>query len=307
MIKELTPEEQHYLGLQYWKIDLFRHWSTVINQFTWTEPELDLVSIWATTDGIIESLRSVDVGRDQLIPVLLQETLRGLWLAEQQKEEGERRELAQVESTAVTIFTVLLTRLLNAVEKGHEDEAFDNEPVCTAIACMIGNHPRFVQLHKRLFKRKVGFDGKKIEIEPSDPLKKKEPVKKEGGRKSAKEEKPEARLLKLTSGLQPLFGEQWNGWEDLCRRLCLDDEIRRKLHEVKPRNNEWNMNQKMLCNVIGIYKDCKKIQVSMRTINSVLSTKQLRHYIGNHANYKASDTDLDKVLHRRIEKMVKEV
>ena len=118
----------------------------------------------------------------------------------------------QAELSAVTVMCVLMTRLMNAVEEGHEEEDFENRPMCVAIANILRNHPHFQLLNERFFKRKLGNDGKKIVITPSDPMHMEELLENmdEVARKEV--EKMQQTLMEKTAGLQPLFGEYWDSW-----------------------------------------------------------------------------------------------
>ena len=84
----------------------------------------------------------------------------------------------------------------------------------------------------------------------------------------------------------------------------MDLELLEKLKVVNPGNNEWGMNQKLLCNIIGLFRDAMEINVSWNAVNTALSEKQLRSYLRNHTDYRGSDADLNAEQHRRIVAMI---
>ena len=113
-----------------------------------------------------------------------------------------------------------------------------------------------------------------------------------------------AKILELTAGLKTIFGYQWELWKTFCQKICMDKELLDKLKAVSPRQNEWKMNQKMLCNIIGIFRQYLEIDASLNVINERLSNKQLRSYLRNHAAFGSSDSELSKLQHERIKKML---
>ncbi len=117
-------------------------------------------------------------------------------------------------------------------------------------------------------------------------------------------EKMQQTLMEKTAGLQPLFGEYWDSWQHLCKLVCMDLELLEKLKVVNPGNNDWGMNQKLICNIIGLFRDVMEIKVSWNAVNTALSEKQLRSYLRNHTDYRGSDADLNAEQHRRIVAMI---
>lgn len=95
----------------------------------------------------------------------LQKLVPGIVIIEEDTQQDGKATLIrtdeQAELSAVTVMCVLMSRLMNAVEEGHEDEDFENLPMCIAIANILRNHPHFQLLNERFFKRKLGNDGKK--------------------------------------------------------------------------------------------------------------------------------------------------
>jgi hypothetical protein len=84
----------------------------------------------------------------------------------------------------------------------------------------------------------------------------------------------------------------------------MDHELFMKLKEVNPNKNEWGINQKMICNIIGIFCPTAKIEITMTEVNRLLSTKQLSSYLRNHAAYGELDCVFNKQQHKKIEEAI---
>ena len=304
MRKQLNSEERQQLHHRYRKNDLFRHWSPILCQLEWEQQELDVNTIWWESEKLLQQLRQEQEARDEMIPYLFKSLIVELKTIEYDGKATLIRTDEQAELSAVTVMCVLMTRLMNAVEEGHEEEDFENRPMCVAIANILRNHPHFQLLNERFFKRKLGNDGKKIVITPSDPMHMEELLENmdEVARKEV--EKMQQTLMEKTAGLQPLFGEYWDSWQHLCKLVCMDLELLEKLKVVNPGNNDWGMNQKLICNIIGLFRDEMDIHVSWNAVNAALSEKQLRSYLRNHTDYRGSDADLNAEQHRRIVAMI---
>lgn len=112
------------------------------------------------------------------------------------------------------------------------------------------------------------------------------------------------KILTHTAGLKSLFGEDWDKWQQLCKKVCLETDLFDKLKKVNPRYNEWKINQKMVCNMIGLFLKELELNISVMVINKILCQKNIRVYISNHTNYGDSSTDLSREQHERIERML---
>lgn len=304
MSRLLNSEEQQQLHHRYRKNDLFRHWSPILCQLEWEQQELDVNSIWWESEKLLQQLRQEQEARDEMIPYLFKSLMVELKTIEQNGKATLIRTDEQAELSAVTVMCVLMTRLMNAVEEGHEDEDFDNLPMCVAIANILRNHPHFQLLNERFFKRKLGNDGKKIVITPSDPMHMEKLLEDmdEAARKEVDETKQ--RILELTKGLKTHFGDAWTEWGTLVFKVCMDIPLMSLMKQVIPSNNDWNMNQKMICNLVGIFRQKKEIVASVNSINKALSKKQLSSYLRNHADYGGNDSCLTKEQHRQIEGLI---
>lgn len=303
MARILSTEEQNTLHHRYRNSDLFRQWSPILCKLEWERNELDVISIWWETERCLQALRDEKDNRDEMIPFLLKQLLKDY----RTFEEGDRvtqRTALQAELTAVTVMCVLLFRLLNTVEKGHEEEAFDNRAICVAITNLIRNHPYFKELSDNFFKRDKDNNGKKVVITANDPMLVATPMEDMDEKAREEIEQTKQKILELTAGLKACLMDQWDNWARLVDMVCLDVQLLNLMKDVKPNNNDWQMNQRLVCNLIGMFKQKKNIVASVRSINETLSKKQLSSYIRNHADYEGNDSSLSKELHLKVEGMI---
>ena len=307
MSRQLSNEEQQQLHHQYRKNDLFRHLSPILCQLELEQQELDVITIWWESEKLLQQLRQEQEARDEMIPYLFKNLIVELKTIVQDGKATIIRTDEQAELSAVTVMCVLITRLMNAVEQGHEEEYFGNLPMCVAIANILRNHPHFQLLMERFLKRRLGNDGKKIVITPSDPMNMEKQLEDmdEAARKEVEETKQ--RILELTKRLKPYFGDAWSEWETLIFKVCMDIPLLNLMKQVIPSNNEWKINQRMICNLVGIFRQKKEITASVNSINKALSEKQLSSYLRNHADYGGNDSCLTKEQHKQIEGFIDNV
>lgn len=304
MIKQLSVEEQDSLHLRYRNNEIFRHWSPLLCRMEWEMQELDPITLWYEAEKTILRLRNEKENRGELIQYIFRGLLQEFKTIKDEYGNDRIRTNPQAECSAVTVMAIVLTQLMNAVEKGHEEEDFDNQPMCVAITAWLRSHPHFQFLMKDFFARKKGYDGKKVEFTPSDPMNI------EAQMESMAEElrneiKEKVQLvLNHTNPLSQSFGAYWEIWKKLWVEICMDHELFMKLKEVNPNKNEWGINQKMICNIIGIFCPTAKIEITMTEVNRLLSTKQLSSYLRNHAAYGELDCVFNKQQHKKIEEAI---
>ena len=199
---------------------------------------------------------------------------------------------------------IVLTMLMNAVEKGHEEEAFDNEPMCMAIMDILSSDRFFQGLIGLFFKREVGYDGQKVVITPSDPMQEKTIF--ENMDDVAKEEILQIvkNVVSRTQGLKTLFGDYWKAWEPLWQDICADTQLVLMMKNEEPRTTEWGMNQKMVLNVVGMFRDQTKLTASIQALNDAVCKTNMRSYISNHADYGVTNSVFSREQHDRIKQLI---
>ena len=305
MIKQLSKEEQDSLHLRYRNNELFRHWSPLLCRMEWQMQELDPITLWYEAEKVILKLRNEKDNRDEMIQYAFRGLMKDFRSIEDEYGEKRIRSIEQAECSAVTVMAIVLTQLMNAVEKGHEDEVFANQPMCVAITAWLRSHPHFQYLMKDFFDRKKGYDGKKVVFTPSDPMDIEAQLASMAEELRKDIQDVMQMVMKYTSNLQQSFGDYWDIWKHLWLEVCTDHELFKILKEVNPNKNEWGINQKMICNIIGIFCATVELEIAMSEVNRLLTSKQISSYLRNHAAYGNLDCVLSKQQHKKIEDTIK--
>ena len=304
MVKQLTTEEQRSLHHRYKLSDLYRQWSPILAMLQRDYGEMDGITLWYSAERQIVRLRSENSFREQEIPPIYNELLDDFKVLSFKGKADVERSDGQARHSATTIMCIVLTMLMNAVEQGREEEPFDNEPMCMAIMDILSNDKYFQRLMALFFERKTGYDGQKVVITPKDPMMEESSLDDMDETAQAELKTMVATIMERTKGLQLLFKEQWDKWPSIWSDICLDTELMGLLKEINPRGNEWEMNMKMVLNVIGMLKNAAKMDASDKSINDVLSRKNLRSYIAQHADYIGANSAFNREQHSKVEAII---
>lgn len=298
-MKLLTESEQQTLRHRYKLNDLFRQWSPILGMLQWKHEEADAQSLWHVAEKMIVRLRGEQTFREQEIAPIYNELL-----ADCSKFDEATRTKEQAQRTATTIMCILLTMLMNAVEKGQEDETFDNEPMCMAVLDIFSKDTYFQSLMNLFFKRNMGYDGQKVIIAPSDPMLEKTMF--EGMDEVAQDEIKQMvnKVLSHTQGLQAQLGEFWSAWEPLWCDIIADTQFHLLMRKKEPRGTGWDINEKMVCNVVGLVKDKIKLEATYQALNAALSNNNRRSYLSNIADYEGTDCVFNREQSDRIRQLI---
>lgn len=305
MVKLLTTEEQHSLRHRYKQSDLYRQWSPILAMLQRDNGEMDCDTLWYLAVRQIVRLRSELSFREQEISPIYNELLVDCKVLSMKGKADVERGDIQARRSATTIMCIVLTMLMNAVEKGHEDEPFDNEPMCMAIMDVLSKDRYFQRLMALFFGRETGYDGQKVVITPKDPMMEEFSLDDMDEVAQTEVKAMVANVMNRTRSLQPLFEEHWSKWPAIWNDICLDAELVWLLKEISPRGNEWNMNMKMVLNVIGLFKSVTKANVTDKSINDQLSKKNLRTYITQHADFSGTNSAFTREQHTRVKAIIK--
>jgi hypothetical protein len=250
---------------------------------------MDAISVWYNAEMVLMNLRACIEYRDEELNFIHSEI-----------ERGQKVELISA------IMAVVLTRMMNATEEGHEEEDIPNDVVCNAILKKHYGDMFFERIMNVFFKRNIGNDGKKVVITPSDPMT--QNISLDDMEDVAKEEilAYVDKVLNRTQSLQTHLKNKWEGWETLWRSICMDAELLNLLKETNPNRNEWGFNQKMICNVVGICANHRIIEASTNALNSALTTKQVSSYLRNPKDFGGSDSAFTKEQYEKVEQMIRE-
>lgn len=298
-MKLLTKDEQRTLHHRYKLNDLYRQWSPILSMLQRKYDEVDMVTLWYVVEQQIVRLRGEQSFREQEIAPIYSDLLTDCLTI-----GGDTRTKEQAQQTAATVMCIVLTMLMNAVEKGHEEECFDNEPMCLAILDIFINDAFFQGLINLFFKRNTGYDGQKVIITPCDPMIEKTLT--ESMDEVALEEidRMVENVMTHTQRLKTLLKDYWNVWKPLWKDILTDDQFMLKMKNEEPNRTDWGMNQKMVYNVVGMFRDRAKLTDAVASFNKAMSTLNRRTYISNHANYGKSDCVFTKEQHDKIIKLI---
>ena len=306
MISLLSDIERQSLHHRYRNSDLFRQWSAILCQLERDAGEMDAVSLWYLAEKCLNRLRDIQRYRDEEIPYIYNDLISECSVFSKGKGVINRSPEA-AERSAVVVMCVMLTSLMNAVEKGHEYEDFDNKAMCVAIDRLLQNHPYYTMLMNVFFNRDTGNDGNKVVITPSDPMENSAIL---GSMDEIAKQDMEAmktRVLELTQKLKVYFKDKWNAWVSIWDEICKNTELMQLLSSVDPKRNAWGLNEKMICNVLGIFLELNKdIELAISSANNSLAPKKNRRdYITSHGRNGGSSAVFSEEQHTRIENIIK--
>lgn len=295
----LSKDEQHTLHHRYKQNDLYRQWSPILSMLQRKYDEADVETLWYVAEQQIIRLRGEQSFREQEIAPIYSDLLTDC-----QKFDGTSRTKEQARKTATTVMCVMLTMLMNAVEKGHEDESFNNEPMCLAIIDTLINDAFFQRLMTLFFKRNTGYDGQKVVITPSDPMLVNTLT--ESMDEVAREETKLMvnAVISHTKGLKALLKDYWNVWEPLWKDILADNQFMLKMKSEEPNGTSWGINQKMVFNVVGMFKARAKLTDAIAKFNDAMSSINRRTYISNHADYGTPNCVFSREQHNTIIQLI---
>ena len=119
------------------------------------------------------------------------------------------------------------------------------------------------------------------------------------------------RILRLTEPLRKSLRISWATYEKLWQCICADKELLKKLTEVSPRGNPWELNMKLVLNVIGMLKatpltaESNIIDDTTRALANSLGVSNKRSYIDNpRPDGRGSHSALTPPLYARVERLI---
>ena len=305
MMKLLTADEQQSLHHRYRNSDLFRQWSGILCQLEREAGEMDAVSVWFHAERCLVRLREIQRYRDEEIPYILNDLLRDCMTFTKDGNAVSRSKEA-AERSAVTIMCVMLTSLMNAAEKDHENEDFDNKAMCVAIDRQLQRNTYYVMLMNAFFSRDTGNDGRKVVIAPADPMNADTVLETMDETAKRDMEEMKEKVIGLTRRLGTLFKEDWNIWESVWSDICADADLMQLLAAKNPRDNAWGLNEKMVCNVIGIFLEIRGYKKVVSKVNGLLSPdKNRREYITNYGRNGGSSAVFSNEQRTRVETIIR--
>lgn len=285
-IMALNSEERRTCFGLYRNNDLFRHFMPILSEVERQFTGVDAISLWHHADRVLQKLRAVQSFRDTELDFLHAEMAR----------ENDAKALA-------TVMFVVFIRLANAADTG--TSSTPNDPISIAILKLYHEDAFFLKLVEAFFRNKVGNNGKKVVIAPFDPMTQALSMDEVDEVAKSEMEGYVKRVTELTQGLMIHFKEKWNGWELLWRNICMDTELFTLLKEINPNRNDWELNQKMICNVVGLCVNQKILETSVSSLNKALTAKQVSSYISQPKDFGGSNTVFTKEQCDKVTIMIK--
>ncbi len=303
-MRMMDDEDIERLHQTYRVDNLYRYWSATLSELElkWGLP--NQVVVWYHSEKLIEKLRIVGEDPQSEISYLFNK-----FLIRCRKDAMDN---ASVKSNydrpmaiAQEVFALVLVRLANAVEQGHEHEAIPNDEICVAIWTMLHNSAFFNWLLEYFRRKKKDCLGNPIHITPSDPMKKARadtqlPSEQDKARKLYDE------VMKITQPLDSLFSDDNQRlWRGLWHRITDDECLRNKLSVCTPQSKVFgNINGKMICNVLGMFRNNCCANVAVKKMSDAFNCGNVTSYIRNFAD-DGSDSVVDKNERRKIETFIK--
>ena len=210
--------------------------------------------------------------------------------------------------TATTVLFVLLLQLTKA-------DPIDTDPTIRAlqraVAVELTQTEREIyrytlELRRQLDQCRTNDSGQPVTVEPKSYLTQ---------RPTDEARRMAERILRLTEPLrEPLrksLSIDWATYETLWQCICADKELLKKLTEVSPRGNPWELNMKLVLNVIGMLKatpltaESNIIDDTTRALANSLGVSNKRRHIDNpQPNKRSSHSALTPPLYERIKALI---
>ena len=206
--------------------------------------------------------------------------------------------------TASTVLFVLLLQLAKA-------DPTDTDPTIRAlqraVAIELTQTEREIyrytlELRRQLDQCRTNDSGQPVTVEPKSYL---------AQRPTDEAQRMAERILRLTEPLRKSLRISWATYEKLWQRICADRELLKKLTEVSPRGNPWELNMKLVLNVIGMLKatpltaESNIINTPTRALADSLGVSNKRRHIDNpRPNGHSSHSALTPPLYARVEALI---
>ena len=287
----LSLEQQSELHHRYLNDDLFRHWSLILSRLERQNKEVNPVSVWYETERLIQTLHDAGEYSDAEIPLMFTKLI-----------------VSHGDVVAITLMTVLFTRLANTAKSAEASDENQHKPLCIAILREISHEPLFETLIKMFESQKLDNKGNKVFIQSTDPMDSE--ASQNAMDEIAKEEKEKIlnKVYELTRGLSAVFKKgHWEIWKSIWDNICNDSELMTLLKKKNsPRGSQWPLNEKLIRNVLGIFLDSFEYSNCDSTANNALGEVNRRDNITNHSYKSGSSTELKtKELHEKVENIIK--
>lgn len=260
---------------------LFRQWGRPLNKLKRERNELDPMDVWHESSLCIDKLRKQPSHRDDLIPFIYDWVLEDCAYLDTAKECYCPRTTVQTSQTANLVMAVTAIRLINYVEPGHEkDEPREEDDIVNEIIQTIGD--KTFDYYLTLFnEHKMDNRGNKIVLAPFNPLCESSM---DNNSILYRKENDKARIMSTLkqhlSPLDELFGnDHFQSLLSCFEKVCEDDNLFKRLMNIKPNSNDWGMNKAMALNIVAIFVKIKKIDTNPNQLNKKIGGRNNYTYL----------------------------
>ena len=111
-------------------------------------------------------------------------------------------------------------------------------------------------------------------------------------------------VLGLTTCIQPLVGSEWDRWKKLWLEILKNDELFILIDKVNPSGNIWGINMKGVLNVIGLFRNERCQEISIKSLNDSFNFGDKRKCISECKGPKSSYCGLSQGQIKTIEVMI---
>lgn len=286
-IKFLNENERLSAHAFYKNDDLFRHWSRCFSRLKKEDLGIDYLSAWHNSEVILRSLIDEE-HKDTKLEFIISELINSF-----------------DNNIVVVIMFATAIRLLNAAEKGHEEDFIPNDIPTNVISVSFKENELFNKLAYIFFENKLGNDKQPVVIEPADHLSKDY----YNARNNVNEDIDNiiAEVIQYTEKLKAITGFSIDDWKILWLKICADYELLSLLREIKPRNNEWGINQTMICNIVWMYLKIKDIKTTQTNVNNLLCEKNIKSYLSQYKDFNGTNSAFSrKEQFNKVKTLIKE-
>ena len=259
---------------------MFRQWGYALNKLRRERNELDPMDIWHESTLCIEKLRKQNAHRNDLVPFVFNWVLEDCARLGSEKKSSVLRTHDEALETAKLVMTVTAIRLVNHIERGHENDSLSEEDDIASVIIETIGDSAFDYYHELFNEHNVDGRGNKIVIDPYNPLAESSVDNSIQFKKESDKDKIISLLQDHLRPLDDLFGD--NTYQSLfsCfEKVCDDAALLKRFMNIRPNNNEWQMNKVMALNIVAIFVKLKRIDTNPNQLNKKIGGKNNYTYL----------------------------
>lgn len=293
----MTKEERAELRARYREDKLYKAWSHPLMELERELGQPAPEEIWHLTEQLHIRLR--ELGEDA--PYEIDYVFRDLY----EPLVGDNVTRGDAMFTSVVISTVLLSQL--CASRPHVGPN-PNQASCRALARILTKDdflPVCGTLIDMLKAERIDLSGNPVIVPVTNYLDEAECEKCLSASTRKEIDKVVADIMGKLSPLHPMMYVDDEQVQQLWVKILSMPDMLTRVKEVSPNRNAWDMNLKMVANVIGLMIVHKKMEQNANKATTLLGMSNARNYINNHADFYNNGSAFTKEEHRRVDALVK--